>query len=325
MTNSTLFRLGYVAMSVNVKNCSPSQTMTYKRFQQIEDKEAAVSRLERIAESNFQNSLRLLKHNLAHDIKFFRLSSRLVPLATHEELAGWDYLEAIRDDMRAVGNFAQKHNMRLDFHPDHFVVLNSTKDGVFNASVKNLIHHAQLLKGMGIDLTHRSVLHVGGTYKNKPRALEQFISNWAHVPAGIQKMLMIENDDKSFNLQDCLFLGEKLGIPVVFDYHHHLANHEDVNWESHWDRVIGTWESSPLPLKMHISSPKSDQAFRSHADFVDSDMFMRFLKEVNGSVPQMDCMIEAKKKDSALFQLMKDLKDREDIEVVDEASFYVKT
>ncbi|MFC2946870.1 UV DNA damage repair endonuclease UvsE [Virgibacillus sediminis] len=324
MTNSTLFRLGYVAMSVNVKNCSPSQTMTYKRFQQLKDKEAAISRLERIAQSNIHNCLRLLKHNLAHDIRFFRLSSRLVPLATHEDLTGWDYMEAIRDDLRVLGDFTRKHNMRVDFHPDHFVVLNNPKEEIFTGSVKSLLHHVQLLNGMGIDLTHRSVLHVGGTYKNKPMALEQFISNWSYVPASVQKMLMIENDDKSFNLQDCLYLGEKLGIPVVFDYHHHLANHEEADWALNWDRVINTWGNSPLPLKMHISSPKSEQAFRSHADLVDPDMFMRFLKEVNGSVPQMDCMIEAKRKDSALFQLTQDLKGRDDIEMVDEASFYVK-
>ncbi|SFE01173.1 UV-damage endonuclease [Lentibacillus persicus] len=325
MTNWTRFRLGYVAMSVNVKNCSPSQTMTYKRFQQLDDKEAAVSRLERIARSNLHNCLRLLKHNNAHDIKFFRLSSRLVPLATHEALNGWNYMQAIRNDLRALGDFARKHTMRLDFHPDHFVVLNSPKESVFNGSVKNLLHHVQLVDGMGIDLTHRSVLHVGGTYKNKPKAIEQFISNWSYVPDDVQRMLMIENDDKSFNLQDCLYLGEKLGIPVVFDYHHHLANHEDPDWTSHWNRVVNSWRNSPHPLKMHISSPKNEQAFRSHADLVDSDMFMRFLKEVNGSVAEMDCMIEAKQKDGALFQLMQDLKGRDDIEMVDEASFYVKT
>ena len=107
---------------------------------------------------------------------------------------------------------------------------------------------------------------------------------------------MLENDDTSFTLEDTLYLCEKIGIPLVFDYHHHLAHHRHVNWEDHWDRVVQTWSDSPLPVKMHISSPKSEKEFRHHSDFVDIDMFFRFLKEVKGSTAQIDCMIEAKEK-----------------------------
>ena len=52
----------------------------------IDDREAAIRKLERIANSNLENCLRLLKHNKGHDISFFRLSSKLIPLANHEEL-----------------------------------------------------------------------------------------------------------------------------------------------------------------------------------------------------------------------------------------------
>jgi UV DNA damage endonuclease len=53
-------------------------------------------------------------------------------------------------------------------------------------------------------------------------------------------------------------------------------------------------------------------------------MFFTFLKEIRGSILQIDCMIEAKKKDEALFQLMRDIQGRDDIKIVDGASFYVK-
>lgn len=72
---------------------------------------------------------------------------------------------------------------------------------------------------------------------------------------------------------------------------------------------------------MHISSPKSEKQFRHHADYVDVQMFFTFLKEINGSIPQIDCMIEAKKKDAALFQLMEEIKKRDDVEIIDGASF----
>ena len=137
-------------------------------------------------------------------------------------------------------------------------------------------------------------------------------------------MIILENDDTSFTLEDILYLCEKLGIPLVFDYHHHLAHHRHENWEEHWERVVNTWKDSPLPIKMHISSPKSEKEFRHHADYVNIEMFFRFLKEIKGSVPQIDCMIEAKRKDEALFQLVEEVKQREDVEMIDGSSFYMK-
>ncbi|MCM3388292.1 UV DNA damage repair endonuclease UvsE [Ureibacillus chungkukjangi] len=320
----TIIRLGYVAMSMELKNASPSKTMTFTHFQKIDDREAAIRKLEQIALTNLENTLRLLKHNVFHEIHFYRLTSRLIPLATHEALLDWDYITPIKDRLREVGEYAANKGIRIDFHPDHFVVLNSDKKEVFINSVKNLKLHKSLLNGMGINPTHRCVLHVGGRYQETEKSLERFVDNWMDVPRGIQEMIMLENDDKSFTLDDTLYLCEKLGIPLVFDYHHHLAHHYNEQWEENWERVIATWKYSPLPIKMHISSPKSPAEFRHHSDYVNVDMFFRFLKEIKGTVPQIDCMIEAKKKDEALFTLMNEIKKRDDIEVIDGSSFNIK-
>ena len=119
----TIIRLGYVAMSMELKNASPSKTMTFTQFEKIKDREAAIRKLERISLMNLQNTLRLLKHNAASDIHFYRLTSRLIPLANHEELLDWDYLKPLEEMLREVGDFAKKHDIRIDFHPDHFVLL----------------------------------------------------------------------------------------------------------------------------------------------------------------------------------------------------------
>jgi UV DNA damage endonuclease len=324
MTERTLIRLGYVAMSVILEDASPSQTMTYKRFQQLTDVDAAIVRLETIARSNIHHCLRLLKHNAGHGVPFFRLSSRLIPLATHPDLKGWDYISSLEDDFKELGRFARDHKMRLDFHPDHFNVINTPKTEIFKSTLINLDYHIRILKAMNIEPVHRLVLHVGGVYQDKPLALERFISNWGLVPPAIQQAIILENDDKSYHIMDVLNLCEKLGVPMVFDLHHHLANHCDPDWKSHWHRIVRTWENASLPIKMHISSPKSEQAFRSHADYVDAEMFLGFLKEIDGSVPQIDCMIEAKKKDGALFKLLKDLEMMNAIEIVDGATFFLK-
>ncbi len=81
-----IIRLGYVAMSTVVKNASPSKTMTVTNFSKLLDRDAAIRKLERLGAENLHNTLRLLRHNRAHDIMVFRFSSRLIPLIGHEML-----------------------------------------------------------------------------------------------------------------------------------------------------------------------------------------------------------------------------------------------
>jgi UV DNA damage endonuclease len=320
----TIIRLGYVAMSMKLQNASPSKTMTFAQFQKIEDREAAIRKLERIALLNLQNTLRILKHNVASDVHFYRLTSRLIPLANHEVLLEWNYMKPLKGQLREIGDYAKKHKIRVDFHPDHFVLINSMQKHILKNSINTLKLHYLLLKAMGINPAHRCVMHVGGNYKETENSLERFVENWMVIPRPIQQMIMLENDDTSFTLEDTLYLCEKLNIPLVFDYHHHLAHHQNENWEIHWNRVVDTWRHSPLPIKMHISSPKSDKAFRHHSDFIDIDMFFKFLSVIKGSIPQLDCMIEAKMKDEALFKLMDEVKTRKDVEIIDGSSFYLK-
>ena len=58
---------------------------------------------------------------------------------------------------------------------------------------------------------------------------------------------------------------------------------------------------------MHISSPKNEKEFRSHADFVDLEFIMPFLKMLSEIGQDIDFMIEAKAKDQAALKLVEDL------------------
>jgi UV DNA damage endonuclease len=53
-------------------------------------------------------------------------------------------------------------------------------------------------------------------------------------------------------------------------------------------------------------------------------MFLEFINAIKGTVPEIYCMIEAKQKDAALFQLMDDLRNRKGINVIDQSSFVVE-
>ncbi|MFL6516536.1 MAG: UV damage endonuclease UvsE, partial [Bacillus sp. (in: firmicutes)] len=110
----TIVKLGYVAMSVELQNASPSQTMTFAQFEKIKDRDAAIRKLERIAISNLENCLRLLKHNEGNQIHFFRLSSRVIPLANHEELLDWDYIKPLKEPLKKLAYYIKEHPSRID-------------------------------------------------------------------------------------------------------------------------------------------------------------------------------------------------------------------
>jgi UV DNA damage endonuclease len=318
-----IVRFGYVAMSNVVPNASPSKRMTATQFVKIADRTAALRKLERIAEENIHNSLRLLKHNRAHDIKLFRLSSKLVPLVGHECTEGWDCISPLTPSFKELGDYAKQHAMRLSFHPDHFTVLNSPREDVLESSLRDLEFHVSMFEAMGLDSQAKLVMHLGGSYGNKEKAMERFIERWELVPPKVKERLTLENDDKTYTARETLEVCERLELPMVLDIHHHQVNHKGEEIDDLWPRIVKTWEDTEIPPKIHVSSPKSEGDPRAHADFIDLDSFLRFLRLVRHMTHRLDVMIEAKAKDEALFKLMKDLRVVEGIQILDQASIEI--
>ncbi|MFH5187159.1 UV DNA damage repair endonuclease UvsE [Paenibacillus sp. TAB 01] len=309
-----IVRLGYVAMSMRVHNASPSKTMTATNFAKLEDRAAAIRKLERIAAENLHNTLRLLKHNKAHDIELYRCSSKLIPLWSHEMLQGWDPLSVLKDDFAELGAYAKENGMRLSFHPDHFTVLSTPRAEVLRNSQQDLSNHTAMLEAMGLDLSGKNNIHIGGTYGNKATAMKRFIEHFMELPDPIRLRMTLENDDKTFTALETLEACEKVGAPMVLDIHHHQVNHNGESAAELWPRILHTWNgqtkqasAEALPPKIHVSSPKNDKDIRSHADFIDASTLYDFLRSIASYTPNLDVMIEAKMKDEALFQLMEDI------------------
>lgn len=318
-----MVRFGYVAMSNIVSNASPSKRMTATQFEQIADRPAALRKLERIAKENIHNSLRLLKHNRAHDIKLFRLSSKLVPLVGHKLTEEWDPIPSIASSFRELGDYAKEHGMRMSFHPDHFTVLNSPRKDVLKSSLADLEFHVSMLEAMGLDERAKLVMHLGGSYGSKDKARQRFVERFELVPPRVRDRLMLENDDKTYTARETLEVCEELGLPMVLDVHHHAVNHEGEDLEDLWPRVVKTWEGTQLPAKIHLSSPKSEADVRAHADFINTDEFLPFLRLARHYTDNIDVMIEAKGKDEALLRLMEDLKKAPGVEVLSQASIKI--
>jgi UV DNA damage endonuclease len=314
-------RLGYVAMSAVLADCSPSRTTTVKHLSKIESESARIYQLTELARTNLKNTQRLLCHNQAHDIRVFRLTSKLIPLATHPITKKWEWSQITAPELKRLGDYAREHSFRISAHPDHFTLLNSPREDVTRASVADLEYHHQIFLGMGLDASAKLVLHVGGCYKSKEQSVQRFITNYRQLPAHLKERIVLENDDKIYTAGDVLSICRLLGMPMVLDIHHHWCNNNGDKIETLLPAIFATWDTQPLPPKVHLSSPKDEKNFRHHADYVEKAFLLEFLERASVLQRDFDIMIEAKQKDAALFKLMHDLEGSSRLQIIDQASF----
>ena len=95
---------------------------------------------------------------------------------------------------------------------------------------------------------------------------------------------------------------------MVLDVHHHLCNNDGTPIEELFFQIVQTWKEENLLPKLHFSSPKESEFDKRHSDFINVDDFISFIEKVKEQAVDMDIMVEAKKKDFALFDLVHHLK-----------------
>ena len=308
-----LVRLGYACISETLPFTS-SSTYTYTNFCKNHD----YNKLDSIIKSNLIDLIEILKYNKKNNIHFYRLSSGIIPLATKED---------VRIDYNLYDKYYKKiakisKDMRIDFHPSQFCVLNSTKKEVVNNSISEISYNYRLLKYMKVK-DKVIVLHIGSNVFGKKKSLARFIYNYNSLPLNIKKTIVIENDDKIFNIEDCLLVNKIIGVPIVLDYHHYVCNPGTTFLYSVIEDIFKTWKG--LRPKVHFSSPKSKSKkyFRAHNDYINSDSFIEFIENIKHLNYDIDIMIEAKKKDEAMFRLIRELKYKTNYVFVDDTSFMV--
>lgn len=300
-------RLGYVAIALNLKNITSSSTVTFANYNKLKSEDEKLRKLKRVTFSNIDDLETILKYNIENNIHFYRLTSKLIPLSTHPEVA-WDYDKYFSKELKAVGNLIKSSNMRLDAHPDQFNVINSVKDNVVEDTLRNLNHAVDLFDLMKYD-DGKLVIHIGSSAGGKDESIHRFISNYKTFPKRIRERLILENDDKVFTAKEVLEICEEIKAPMVVDVHHHNCKNNGEKIEDLLPHIFSTWDSESLPPKIHFSTPKEGGIDRKHADYIDVSDFCRFLDLVKVNVDRdFDVMIEAKNKDQALFELMNDLR-----------------
>ncbi|MGY4691593.1 UV DNA damage repair endonuclease UvsE [Salibacterium sp. K-3] len=312
-----ILRFGYVSHALSLWNASPAGTMTYKNWASLEEPDRT-EKLQRITRSNLENTIRALHFNIAHRIPLYRFSSSLVPLATHPEVE-WDYISPFQDLYEEIGRLVKKHKLRTSFHPGQFTLFTSDKAHVTTNAVTDMTYHCRLLEAMGLAEQAYINIHVGGAYGDKKSAIERFHKNVEKLPSAVKDRMTLENDDKTYTATEVLDICEKQNIPFMFDYHHYQANKTtEESLDEILPRFFASWENRSFPPKVHVSSPRSDEEFRSHADFVDPSFIHPFLQSLKRCNRDVDIMIEAKKKDQAMLQLVDDLTAVHGVKRIDE-------
>jgi UV DNA damage endonuclease len=263
----------------------------------------ALEKLARIALANADALMAALRFCAGNRIGSFRINSQVLPLKTHPEqgyaiddLPGADRIVA---SFRACGAFAAEHGLRTGFHPDQFVVLNSLRPEVVEASLRELEYQAEVAEWVGADVLN---IHAGGVFGDKPRALDDFARNLARLSPRARSRLTVENDDRNYTPADLLPLCRRERLPLVYDAHHHRCLPDGLTVAEATAAALETWDREPL---FHLSSPIAGwQGPRPqrHHDFIDLADWPACWSRLDATVE-----VEAKAKELAVLKLRDEL------------------
>lgn len=311
-------RLGYVALSKALDDVTTSSTITYTNYI---NKNYNTSKLLEITKNNLDSLYEIIKYNVKNNFHFYRLTSKLVPLATHDKV-DFDYITPLLDEYKKIGKLINDNNIRVDTHPDQYAVLNSMDSKIVKNTVEILEYHYKIMDAIGIK-DKIIILHVGSSACGKKASITRFINNFNKLPDHIKKCIAVENDDKVYNIKDVLELCHKINVPMVLDYHHFICNNEKEDINDYLKEIIDTWNGK-LP-KMHFSSPKSKlkKEFRSHSDYINKECFIGFINILKKQDKDIDIMLEAKAKDDAISRLVRCLKYETNYKFLDETTFII--
>lgn len=313
-------RLGYVAIALGLPKVTSSSTVTYANYQKLVTEEKRLNKLKQVTYSNFDDLKKILKYNVKHQIHFYRLTSALIPLATHPDV-DWDYRGIFEIELKLIGEMIRKHHLRVGTHPDQFNVINSVDPQVVENTKRNLLFQTSLFEDMNLT-NAKMVLHIGSSAGGKADALERFRTNFQSFPKEITSRLILENDDKTFTAKETLRLCQSLGVPMVLDVHHHICNNNGDELKDMLPSIFETWKDQSLPPKLHFSSPKDHPTDRKHTDMIDGKHFVEFIEDCKLVDLDLDIMLEAKQKDLALFNLVKQIKElRKEWKWIDQSTF----
>lgn len=296
--------LGYACINMALqkqKVCS-NRGMIKRTFQAKGIKYAS-----ELALINVKALKKIIEWNNANGIKVYRMTSCLFPWMSEYDIFTLPDIDAIADTMSEAGEIAMSGGQRLSFHPGPFNCLASANDGVVQKTIAELDAHSTQMDLMGLPESPQAKIniHIGGAYGEHDKALDRFCRNFARLAQNTQARLTVENDDRpslysTKMLHDGVF--SKIGIPIVFDSHHHELGPQDIDYHDAFYLARSTWPDG-IKQQCHHSNSKrhyEDDSVRASAH---SDWYYTPFENYGEPV---DVVLECKKKEQALFKYQQD-------------------
>lgn len=279
--------IGYACLTKGV------QDATYRTCRK---KNATEEHLKLLIEHNLNVLDKMIEYNHQEQIKLFRISSDIIPFGSDFLVNDLKWTELFKDLFEKIGNKVKSYGIRVSMHPGQYTVLNSPRKEVVERAIDDLKYHTMFLDALGVSSESKIILHVGGVYNDKESAIDRFIDVYKELEKGIKNRLIIENDDRSYTIEDVLTISTRTGAPVVYDNLHHAINGVGTSQpDSYWiNKAKNTWKKKDGRPKVHYSQQQLNGREGSHSQFIRIDEFMSFYQDV--APCNVDIMLEVKDK-----------------------------
>ena len=295
-------RMGYACINMQLSSQKPKiytgRSMIKRTFLS-----KGIDYASQLGLDNCKALYKILEWNHENGFNFFRITSNLFPWSSEYKLSDMPDYEEICDILSKVGKYAIDNDIRITSHPGPFNVLTSPHEHVVENCIKDLSIHGEVFDMMGLSRTpyNKINIHIGGVYGDKVSAMERFCENFHRLPNSVKSRLTVENDDKAsmYSVVD-LYEGvyKVIGIPIVFDYHHHRFNTGGLSEEDALEVAISTW-GDVVPVVHYSESRNIEQEDDKIRPQAHSDYVYDYIDTYGNEV---DIMVEAKAKELAVLK-----------------------
>lgn len=299
--------LGYACINMTLGNQKPKVTTNRSMIKRT-FLAKGVEYAGQLGLENSRDLAKILKWNNDNNIKLFRLSSEIFPWASEYGIENSPYYQRIKTILSACGRYAKQNKIRITCHPGPFNVLVSPKDNVVENTITDLEIHGKVFDMLGLSKTpyNKINIHCNGVYGDKISAMDRFCKNFERLSESVQSRLTVENDDKGtmYSVKDLMYIHNRIGIPIVFDYHHHKFCTGGLTEQEALELAISTWPKGIKPI-VHYSESKAlhennDKLKpQAHSDYISN------LPNLYGH--DVDVMVEAKAKELSILPFVKKL------------------
>ena len=254
-----------------------------------------IQRSSDLALENARDLIKIIKWNNENGFNLFRISSDIVPWASEFDLKEMPDYERFSNLLKGAGTLAKQYGQRITSHPGPFNVLVSPSEKVVQNTFKDLTTHGEMFDLLGLERSHYNPIniHCNGVYGDKKSAMDRFCKNFEKLPDSVRTRLVVENDDKAsmYSVKDLMYLHERIGIPITFDYHHHKFNTGGLSEQEALELAMSTWGDIKPVVHYSESRILEEEGVKpqAHSDYIYS--------EINTYGHSLDIEVEAKMKE----------------------------